>query len=119
MEPIEKICYEAKFENAFLKAKGNAFQTFFNELMERAYKSDYMPCRPWGKRGDRKNDGFLKSERRLFQVYAPNEMTEKKAIDKIDEDFEVQRANGVNTLTNGHSFTTPMTEFRLMYRKKC
>lgn len=88
MEPIEKICYEAKFENAFLKAKGNAFQTFFNELMERAYKSDYMPCRPWGKRGDRKNDGFLKSERRLFQVYAPNEMTEKKAIDKIDEDFE-------------------------------
>lgn len=87
MESLEKAYYEEKFKNAFLKAKGNAFQTFFNELMERVYKGDYMPCRPWGNRGDRKNDGFLKSERRLFQVYAPNEMSEKKAIDKIEEDF--------------------------------
>jgi hypothetical protein len=55
--------------------------------MERAYKSDYMPCRPWGNEGDLKNDGFLKSEKRLFQVYAPNEMTKIKAINKIDEDF--------------------------------
>jgi len=88
MKPLEKAYYETKFENEFLKAKGNAFQAFFNDLMGRAYKSDYMPCRPWGNRGDRKNDGFLKSERRLFQVYAPNEMTEKEAIDKIREDFE-------------------------------
>lgn len=88
MQPLEKAFYESKLENAFLRAKGNTFQTFFNELMGRAYKSDYMPCRPWGKHGDRKNDGFLKSEHRLFQVYAPNEMTEKAAIDKMDEDFE-------------------------------
>lgn len=88
MEPLEKAYYEAKYENEFLKAKGNAFQTFFNDLMGRAYKGDYMPCRPWGNRGDRKNDGFLKSERRLFQVYAPNEMTEKEAIGKIEADFE-------------------------------
>lgn len=88
MEQIEHAFYEVKFENAFLKAKGEAFQTFFNDLMGRAYKSDFMPCRPWGNRGDRKNDGFLKSTKRLFQVYAPNEMTEKDAIDKIDEDFE-------------------------------
>ena len=87
MEQLEKAYYEAKFESAFLKMKGNAFQTFFDELMGRAYKNDYMPCRPWGNRGDRKNDGFLKSESRLFQVYAPNEMAEKKAIDKVDEDF--------------------------------
>ncbi len=88
MEPLEKAYYETKFENKFLKAKGNTFQTFFNDLMGRAYKSDYMPCRPWGNRGDRKNDGFLKSERRLFQVYAPNEMTEREAINKILDDFE-------------------------------
>ncbi|MCI5114841.1 MAG: hypothetical protein D3921_06410 [Candidatus Electrothrix sp. AW1] len=53
-----------------------------------AYKADFMACRPWGKIGDRKNDGFLKSERRLFQVYAPNEMKTKDAIKKIKEDFE-------------------------------
>ena len=57
-----------------------------------AYKADFMACRPWGNRGDRKNDGFLKSERRLFQVYAPNEMTEAKAIAKIQEDFEGAKA---------------------------
>jgi hypothetical protein len=87
MEPIEQAYYQVKFENEFLKAKGNAFQTFFNNLMGRAYKSDYMPCRPWGNQGDRKNDGFLKSERRLFQVYAPNEMTEREAVAKIRDDF--------------------------------
>ena len=47
-----------------------------------------MACRPWGTRGDRKNDGFLKSAQQLFQVYAPNEMKEADAIKKITEDFE-------------------------------
>ncbi len=88
MELLEYAFYDAKFENAYLRAKGDAFQTFFENLMTRAYKADFMPCRPWGNRGDRKNDGFLKSERRLFQVYAPNEMTEAKAIEKINEDFD-------------------------------
>lgn len=88
MEPLEKAYFETKFENKFLKSKGNEFQSFFNDLMERAYKDDYMPCRPWGKQGDKKNDGFLKSDRRLFQVYAPNEMTAREANKKIDEDFK-------------------------------
>lgn len=88
MDTLEQAYYEAKFENEFRKAKGNAFQTLFNELMGRAYKKDYMPCRPWGDQGDQKNDGFLRSGRILFQVYAPNEMKEKNAIKKIDEDFD-------------------------------
>lgn len=87
MDKLEKAVYENRFEIKFLRTKGNAFQGFFNDLMERAYKSDYMPCRPWGSQGDHKNDGFLKSEKRLFQVYAPNEMTEREAIKKIDDDF--------------------------------
>lgn len=79
--------YEKDFENAFLRAKGDAFQTFFEQLMGRAYKADFMACRPWGNVGDKKNDGFLKSERRLFQVYAPNSMTAAAAKTKITEDF--------------------------------
>ncbi|WP_420208747.1 ABC-three component system protein [Candidatus Electronema sp. JC] len=85
---LQQAYYEQKFENAFLRAKGDEFQTFFERLMGLAYKADFMACRPWGNIGDRKNDGFLKSERRLFQVYAPNEMKAKDAIDKITEDFE-------------------------------
>lgn len=79
--------YEQRFENAFLRARGDEYQTFFERLMSLAHKGDFMACRPWGKVGDRKNDGFLKSERRLFQVYAPNEMDAAKAKAKITEDF--------------------------------
>ncbi|RJX22798.1 MAG: hypothetical protein C4575_00715 [Desulforudis sp.] len=85
---IQKAFYEQKFENEFIKAKGTAFQDLFNKLMGIAYKGDFIACRPWGNRGDRKNDGFLRTERRLFQVYAPYEMSESKAIKKIEEDFE-------------------------------
>ncbi len=88
---LQQAYYEQRFENAFLRSKGNEFQLFFERLMGLAFKADFMACRPWGNRGDRKNDGFLKSERRLFQVYAPNEMTESQAIKKIREDFEGAR----------------------------
>ncbi|MFK5924666.1 MAG: hypothetical protein QM496_21020 [Verrucomicrobiota bacterium] len=85
---LTQAYYEQKFEIAFRSANGEQFQTLFERLMGTAYKADFMACRPWGNRGDRKNDGFLKSERCLFQVYAPNEMTETRAIIKINEDFE-------------------------------
>jgi hypothetical protein len=85
---LSEAYYEQKFENEFLHAKGNAFQTLFERLMGLAYKANFMACRPWGNQGDRKNDGYLKSERRLFQVYAPNEMDATKAKAKITEDFE-------------------------------
>lgn len=77
-----------RFENEFLRGKGDAFETLFDKLMRLAFMADYMPTRPWGKIGDRKNDGYLKSERRLFQVYAPNELKATDAINKITEDFE-------------------------------
>lgn len=89
---LTQAYYEERFENAFLRAKGDEFQTFFERLMGLAYRADFMACRPWGKQGDHKNDGFLKSERRLFQVYAPNEMKATEAIAKIKEDFEGARA---------------------------
>ncbi len=85
---LQQAYYEQRFENAFLRDKAATFQGFFEKLMGLAHKEDFMACRPWGNRGDRKNDGFLKSERRLFQVYAPNEMKEAKAISKLRADFE-------------------------------
>jgi len=89
---LQQAYYDQKFENAFLRAKGDAFQKLFERLMGFAYKADFMACRPWGKQGDRKNDGFLNSERCLFQVYAPNEMEAVKAIAKISEDFDGAKA---------------------------
>lgn len=85
---LAQAYYEARFEILFRAAKGNEFQSLFERLMGLAYKGDFMACRPWGNHGDRKNDGFLKSERRLFQVYAPIEMSAVNAEAKISEDFE-------------------------------
>lgn len=96
---LQQAYYELQFENLFLKSKGNTFQEFFEKLMGLAYRANFMACRPWGNRGDRKNDGFLKSEKQLFQVYAPNEMKESKAIKKITEDF-VGAKKHWNTLFN-------------------
>jgi hypothetical protein len=55
--------------------------------MEKSYPGDFTKVRPWGKSGDKKNDGYLKSERILFQIYAPNSLKERETINKIDEDF--------------------------------
>lgn len=85
---LQDAYYDQRFENAFLRAKGDEFQSFFERLMGLAFKADFMACRPWGNAGDRKNDGFLISQRCLFQVYAPNEMEAARAKAKITEDFE-------------------------------
>lgn len=90
---LEQAFYELRFENAFLRAKGTAFQDLFNYLMGLAFRGDFMACRPWGNQGDQKNDGYLRSERRLFQVYAPYELTRQKATAKIKQDFEDARAH--------------------------
>ncbi|MBE3039532.1 MAG: hypothetical protein IMZ62_12055 [Chloroflexi bacterium] len=92
MDHIQEAYYGLRFEIDFLRLKGDAFQTLFERLMGLVYKAEFMACRPWGNQGDRKNDGFLKSERRLFQVYAPNKMEPAKAIAKIKEDFAGAKA---------------------------
>jgi len=85
---LQQAYYESQFKIAFLTAKGEAFQTFFAKLMSLAHKRDFLPSRPWGNQGDRKNDGFLPSQRCLFQVYAPLELTAAEAKKKVQEDFD-------------------------------
>ena len=88
MDRLQQLNYEKDFHIAFLKAKGDGFQRLFETLMLKAHPNDFMACRPWGKVGDRKNDGYLPSARTLFQSYAPNELNANEAIKKINEDFE-------------------------------
>lgn len=89
MDKASRAYYRVVFERNYLKMRGNEFQNFFADLMEKRYpEGDFIRVRPWGKVGDRKNDGYIKSMRTLFQVYAPNEMNEAEAITKIEEDFK-------------------------------
>ena len=88
MNKASRAYYNVVFERDFLRMKGNEFQRLFADLMEKRYPGgDFIRIRPWGRTGDRKNDGYLKSQRTLFQVYAPNEMKEAAALKKIEEDF--------------------------------
>jgi len=87
MDALTREFYEMKFKLAFFEKKGNEFQDFFADIMEKVHPANFMRVRPWGKAGDRKNDGYLKSARTLFQVYAPNEIKPSSTIAKIDEDF--------------------------------
>jgi hypothetical protein len=87
MDEITRDWYNLKFTVDFLRKRGEAFQSLFSDIMERRYLGDFVRTRPWGNVGDRKNDGYLKSGRMLFQVYAPNEMAVQKTIQKIEADF--------------------------------
>jgi len=87
MDKLRYSYYELKFKDAFREKGGNEFQNLFSEIMEKCHPGDFQRTRPWGNVGDRKNDGYLLSQRMLFQVYAPNVMKSRVAIAKIDEDF--------------------------------
>lgn len=87
MDQFTRAYYEAIFRCAFLEKGGEAFQDLFSSIMEKRYPSDFIRTRPWGNQGDRKNDGYVRSTRTLFQVYAPNDLSEAATLAKIDEDY--------------------------------
>ena len=87
IDDLARAFYEMKFENAYLSLKGEAFQDFFATVMEKRHPADFVRVRPWGNSGDRKNDGYVRSRRILFQCYAPNEMTASLSVKKIKADF--------------------------------
>lgn len=56
--------------------------------MELRYPNDFIQVKPWGDIGDQKCDGWLSSEKRLFQVYAPGELTRSETEKKMEIDFQ-------------------------------
>jgi hypothetical protein len=87
MDDLARAFYELKFEVAFMTRKGEEFQNLFSTIMEKRYPADFFRVRPWGNVGDRKNDGYIRSRRLLFQCYGPNELEAAKCIAKIKEDL--------------------------------
>jgi len=74
-----------KIDLAFFKKSGNEFEDF----IVRFYKIDYpelLAVKPQGSKGDGANDGYLSNEL-LLQVYAPQKLDAKSAIEKIEHDF--------------------------------
>lgn len=94
------------FELRVHKAAGTAYEELFRQVMQRRYP-DFVPMRPYGKLGDRKNDGYIKSQGLFFQVYAPLEPKVQlaAAVRKAEQDFAGLKKNWESTHPiNGYRF---------------
>jgi len=81
--------FEVRLQRMYVRARGTSFQTLFVDIMTKAHGSDFFPTRPWGATGDKKCDGYLKSTRNVFAVYAPRDFTNvSRAKRKITSDHK-------------------------------
>ncbi|MCA3071705.1 MAG: hypothetical protein ING90_08575 [Rhodocyclaceae bacterium] len=87
MDDTQRSFYGLKFEVAFLREKGKAFESLFARVMSHGFPGDFEPVRPYGARGDLKCDGFRPSDGTVFQAYAPDSHKLGALIAKINEDF--------------------------------
>ena len=87
MDDTQRFAYGLKFENAFLRERGKAFETLFARIMAHAFPGDFQPVRPYGPKGDLKCDGFRASDGTVFQCYAPDAMKLEPLLAKVEEDF--------------------------------
>lgn len=86
-DPISVSHYELRFRVEFMQKRGAAFQDLFSDVMEKRYPADFARVQPWGQAGDWKCDGYLRSQRTLFQCYAPKSLNARTCETKIDADF--------------------------------
>lgn len=78
------MCYNSKLT----ELDGTSFEAFFQKVMVQIYKEDFTNAMPWGRIGDRGNDGYLITGKTLFQCYSPYEIKAADTIRKITTDFE-------------------------------
>lgn len=93
LDDTQRGFYGLKFEIAFLRQKGKAFETFFARIMAHGFPGDFETVRPYGSRGDLKCDGFRPSDGTVFQCYAPEMARLTELLAKIGEDFEGARTH--------------------------
>lgn len=72
------------------QSSGDAFQTFFSDVMEKLHGSDFVHVRPFGQKGDKGCDGYLQSSGQIYQCYGAVNGDKSKVsylIGKMEEDF--------------------------------
>lgn len=109
---LEKL-YIARviFKNRVLSSHGQVFEDLFVRIMQASDK-DFRPVKPQGREGDKKNDGFNKVKGQYYQVYSPEDTSdkEKESYKKLDSTFE--------ELYNYWQPISPIKEFYWVYNDK-
>lgn len=88
MDDISRAYYQQHLKITLLEAFGSDFESFFQRLMKSIHGDAFVNVIPYGKQGDQKCDGYLRSEKKLFQVYGPVGPNQSKLLKKIQDDFE-------------------------------
>ncbi len=89
MDAQKKALIRMQFQNRIYKCNGQTFEDLFTEIMNYLV-DDFQSIKPWGNIGDRKNDGYIKSEGTFFQVYSPEDINKSypAAVKKLHRDFK-------------------------------
>lgn len=91
MNTNQKYLAQLIFKNRIYSSDGQMFEDFFSSIMVKS-NPNFTQVKPYGRIGDRKNDGFDKTTGEYFQVFAPqdihNPSTITEAIAKLDGDFK-------------------------------
>lgn len=97
-----------QFKNRVLSSHGQAFEDLFVRVMQ-ANDVEFRPVKPQGRLGDKKNDGFNKKNGQYYQVYAPEDSSEKEkeSYKKLTETFD--------DLFNYWQLISPIKEFYWVY----
>lgn len=82
--------FRQQFKLACYEKKGDEFQNFFSNIMEKSDNS-FVSVSASGSLGDLKCDGYSEKTATVFQCYAPDNiekhLTIKNAVKKVEEDF--------------------------------
>lgn len=87
MDQLSRHYFKMIFRERFADARGSDFQKLFGQIMNLRHPGDFTQTRPWGKLGDDKCDGYLPSQRKFYQCYAPDDLTQNATLKKLKEDF--------------------------------
>ena len=93
MKTLDKKFLSSQFQVKIYSKNGSEFQSFFEQIMEKAYP-DFQKVRPLGRKGDAGNDGYRKHSGIYYQVYAPStpKVNETTAAGKLKNDFQKLKA---------------------------
>lgn len=78
------------------RRSGVAFQDFFASAMSAAHGDGYVKVRPWGRKGDKGCDGYLRDNGRVYQCYGALNAGSWRAnylASKMKEDFALAKSN--------------------------
>ena len=91
MEAVRKLIARKMFRLRVYEAKGVEYQRLFEKVMQHRHQG-FVPVKPYGNAGDRKNDGYIPTTGTFFQVYAPENPSSHRTVvtaaAKAKQDFE-------------------------------